>query len=86
MMALVVFVGGDLCIALPDQLGIDHQALDIDVGQEAAVLITPTFAKLETHVLTSYQTTIGFKGFLTAILGELVRVVDLRSIQTSMPG
>ena len=46
MMALVIFVGGDLCIPLANELGVHKQAIHIHIGQEAAVFVTATFVEL----------------------------------------
>jgi hypothetical protein len=69
MIPLVVFVGGDLCIPLANELGVHTQAIYIHVGQKAAVFVTSTFVEFQTDGFTSHQTTIGFKGLLSAILG-----------------
>src|SRR5262245_7827610 len=47
MIALVVFMGGDLGVSLTDELGVHKQAIHIHVGQEAAVFVTATFVELE---------------------------------------
>ena len=45
MVALIIFVGGDLCIPLADELGVHKQAIHI-CRQEAAVFVTATFVEL----------------------------------------
>jgi hypothetical protein len=86
VVALVVFVGGDLCIPLANQLGVHKQAIHIHVGQGATVPVASPFLEFEPDGLAGHQTTVGFKSFPTAILGQLVRVVGFWSVEASVAG
>ena len=86
MVALVVFVGDDLCIPLANQLGVHKQTIHIHVCQEATVLVASPFLEFEPDGLAGHQTTVGFKSFPTAILGQLVRVVGFWSVEASVVG
>jgi hypothetical protein len=86
MVALVIFVGGDLCIPLANQLSVHKQTIHVHVCQEATVLVASPFLEFEPDGLAGHQTTVGFKSFPTAILGQLVRVVGFWSVEASVVG
>ena len=82
MVALVFFIGRDLCIALADEFSVHEQTPDIDVGQQTAIFVTALCIELKANRLPCDKTTVGLKGLLAAILGELIRVVGFRGVET----
>jgi hypothetical protein len=80
MVALIVSVGGNARVSLADQLSVHKQAIHVHVCQEATILVPSQLVEFEPDSLPSHQPTIGLKSFLTAILGQFLRVVGLWSV------
>lgn len=84
VVTLIVFIGGHLCIALANQLGVHKQAVYVDIGEQSAVFVAALLAVLQTHRLARDQAAVGLKGFLTTIFRQFVGVARFGGIEAGM--